>query len=246
VQCLNKPYPGVWLEGIVDKNQKPSRTLQTNRQTSPLDPDYILPSGPSIMPSGEKVSTQILPYCKVLIDPRSIFCPIWRNFRLLSNSILRIYLQAQTHHHICVHCKCPLSSAYEICNSVGRDLYLWQKFSDRTFNMMLATDDICGAKSQPLYNRPCRCLHEGDPVEEIKGSKPKKWTWLYVLSLFFQQIPMLHLMFLIWKFSKVLLSSKFLDLISLGVTWVDFIFLICDFTASVSHFFASSAKSSCE
>jgi hypothetical protein len=44
------------------------------------------------------------------------------------------------------------------------------------------------------------------------------------------------------KFSKVLLSSKFLDLISLGVTWVDFIFLICDFTASVSHFFASSAK----
>jgi hypothetical protein len=107
---------------------------------------------------------------------------------------------------------------------------------------MLATDDICGAKPQPLYNKPCRCLHEGDPVEEIKGSKPKKWTWLYVLSLFFQQIPMLHLMFLIWKFSKVLLSSKFLDLISLGVTWVDFIFLIWDFTASVSHFFASSVK----
>ncbi|CAM6071739.1 unnamed protein product [Sphagnum tenellum] len=53
--CLNKPYPGVWLEGIVDKNQKPSRTLQTNRQTSPLDPNYILPSGPSIMPSGEKM-----------------------------------------------------------------------------------------------------------------------------------------------------------------------------------------------
>lgn len=99
--CLNKPYPGVWLEGIVDKSQKPSRTLQTNRQTSPLDPNYILPSGPSIMPSGEK------------------------------------------------------------------------KFSDRTFNMMLATDDICGAKPQPLYNKPCRCLHEGDPVEEIKGSKPK-------------------------------------------------------------------------
>jgi hypothetical protein len=62
VQCLNKPYPGVWLEGIVDKNQKPSRTLQTNRQTSPLDPLYILPSGPSIMPSGEKVSTQVLPF----------------------------------------------------------------------------------------------------------------------------------------------------------------------------------------
>lgn len=106
VQCLNKPYPGVWLEGIVDKSQKPSRTLQTNRQTSPLDPNYILPSGPSIMPSGEKVSTQVLPfpslpYCKFLIDPRSIFCPIWRNFRLLSNSILWIYLQAQTHHCIC-------------------------------------------------------------------------------------------------------------------------------------------------
>ncbi len=67
---------------------------------------------------------------------------------------------------------------------------------------MLATDDICGAKPQPLYNKPCRCLHEGDPVEEIKGSKPKKWTWLYVLSLFFQQIPMLHLMFLIWNFPK--------------------------------------------
>ncbi|CAK9270056.1 unnamed protein product [Sphagnum jensenii] len=108
--CLNKPYPGVWLEGIVDKSQKPSRTLQTNRQTSPLDPNYILPSGPSIMPSGEK------------------------------------------------------------------------KFSDRTFNMMLATDDICGAKPQPLYNKPCRCLHEGDPVEEIKGSKPKKWTWLRKLD----------------------------------------------------------------
>ncbi|KAH9567667.1 hypothetical protein CY35_03G037000 [Sphagnum magellanicum] len=108
--CLNKPYPGVWLEGIVDKNKKPSRTLQTNRQTSPLDPLYILPSGPSIMPSGEK------------------------------------------------------------------------KFSDRTFNMMLATDDICGAKPQPLYNKPCRCLQEGDPVEEIKGSKPKKWTWLRKLD----------------------------------------------------------------
>jgi len=126
VQCLNKPYPGVWLEGIVDKNKKPSRTLQTNRQTSPLDPLYILPSGPSIMPSGEKVSTQVLPFPSLLqISDRS-------KINLLSNlEKFQIVVEFHSvtlsprlkHSMIYVHCKCPLSSAYEICNSVGRDLY---------------------------------------------------------------------------------------------------------------------------
>jgi hypothetical protein len=54
-----------------------------------------------------------------------------------------------------------------------------QKFSNRTFSMMLATDDISGARAEPLYDKPCRCLQPGDPVEEIKGSKPKIWTWMY-------------------------------------------------------------------
>ncbi|CAM6015979.1 unnamed protein product [Sphagnum balticum] len=104
--CLNKPYPEIWLVASINKNQKPSRSLQTNRHTNPLDPMYTLPSGPSLIPCGEK------------------------------------------------------------------------KFSNRTFSMMLATDDISGARAEPLYDKPCRCLQPGDPVEEIKGSKPKIWTWM--------------------------------------------------------------------
>ncbi len=129
VQCLNKPYPGVWLEGIVNKSQKPSRTLQTNRQTSPLDPNYILPSGPSIMPSGEKVSTQVLPFPS-LPFPTANFWSIQDQssvqFGEISDCCQIPFCESISrlkHIIVDVHRKCPLSSAYEICNSVGRDLY---------------------------------------------------------------------------------------------------------------------------
>lgn len=56
IQCLNKPYPDIWLVGPINKNMKPSRTLQTNRHISPLDPVYQLPSGPCLIPQGDKVT----------------------------------------------------------------------------------------------------------------------------------------------------------------------------------------------
>ncbi|XP_024401869.1 uncharacterized protein [Physcomitrium patens] len=50
--CLNKPFPDIWLLKPDGKVLKPSRTLVTNRLTNPLDPQYILPSGPSNIPAG--------------------------------------------------------------------------------------------------------------------------------------------------------------------------------------------------
>lgn len=55
-QCLNKPFPDIWLLKPDGKVLKPSRTLVTNRLTNPLDPQYILPSGPSNIPAGFHVS----------------------------------------------------------------------------------------------------------------------------------------------------------------------------------------------
>jgi hypothetical protein len=70
--CLNKPYPEIWLVGSINKNQKPSRSLQTNRHTNPLDPMYTLPSGPSLIPCGEKVRTPLLPSLLMLLMDNSV------------------------------------------------------------------------------------------------------------------------------------------------------------------------------
>ncbi len=71
-QCLNKLYPEIWLVGSINKNQKPSRSLQTNRHTNPLDPMYTLPSGPSLIPCGEKVRTPLLPSLLMLLVDNSV------------------------------------------------------------------------------------------------------------------------------------------------------------------------------
>ena len=55
-QCLNKPYPDIWLLAPEGKVKKPGGGLTTNRRTNPLDPKYTLPSGENIMPAGFYVS----------------------------------------------------------------------------------------------------------------------------------------------------------------------------------------------
>lgn len=59
-QCLNKPYPDIWLLQPDGKVKKANGSLVTNRRTNPLDPQYVLPSGPSNMPAGFYVSHQFL------------------------------------------------------------------------------------------------------------------------------------------------------------------------------------------
>ncbi len=86
-----------------------------------------------------------------------------------------------------------------------------QKFSNRTFSMMLATDDISGARAEPLYDKPCRCLQPGDPVEEIKGSKPKIWTWMYVPLFHNVTVAVFHI---VWN------SSCFMVLHFFGISWI--------------------------
>ncbi|KAL3690464.1 hypothetical protein R1sor_016773 [Riccia sorocarpa] len=49
---LDKPYPKIWLVGAEEEKKKKHEGLATERHTNPLDPKYKLPSGKSILPSG--------------------------------------------------------------------------------------------------------------------------------------------------------------------------------------------------
>jgi hypothetical protein len=91
-QCLNKPYPEIWLVGSINKNQKPSRSLQTNRHTNPLDPMYTLPSGPSLIPCGEKVRTPLHPSLLMLLMDNSVGIAYGRFFFFLKILLLKCRL----------------------------------------------------------------------------------------------------------------------------------------------------------
>jgi hypothetical protein len=104
-----------------------------------------------------------------------------------------------------------------------------QKFSNRTFSMMLATDDISGARAEPLYDKPCRCLQPGYPVEEIKGSKPKIWTWMYAPLSHNVTVAVFHI---VWN------SSCFMVLHIFGISWIGVIIHPYDplFTMQITEF----------